>query len=211
MKRYITITMIGLILSSISISAQGNSDSVQTLIGTDNYSSGGFGGFVAKIGSIDGKASWLFGGRGGWVINKTFVLGGGGYGIADFNMHSNNFTPDTSIAFGYGGLELEYLINSNSLLHATALLHIGGGGFTVVRRYQSGMDDWDNNTLYSVGCFVLEPAINAEVNILSWMRLQAGVGYRFVTGIDATIGNKHYTNSTVSGVFGVMMIKFGPY
>ena len=145
------------------------------------------------------------------MINKTFVLGGGGYGYADLNTYTNSSVPDTNIAFGYGGLEMEYLINSNNLIHATVLLHIGAGGFTVMRRYQSGMDDWDNNTLYTASCFVLEPAVNAEVNILPWMRLQAGAGYRFVTGIDATIGNKHYTNSTVSGVFGVMMIKFGPY
>ena len=70
---------------------------------------------------------------------------------------------------------------------------------------------WNNTNLYSTPTFVIEPAANVEVNILKWMRLAVGVGYRMVTGIDANINGRVYDNSTVSGFFGVGTLKFGIY
>ena len=40
--------------------------------------SGGFGAPVWKITQINGETAMLTGGRGGWIINHTFVIGGGG-------------------------------------------------------------------------------------------------------------------------------------
>lgn len=187
-------------------------DPVKTLIPSDNFTSGGFGAPVIKVGSVDGTTGVFAGGRGGWVINRTFVIGGGGYGWTSGMHDLNSFERDTSVAFGYGGLELEYLIASDEVVHATVMTLIGAGGFTVFERYgRSGAMDWDNNNLYSTPTFVIEPAANVEVNILKWMRLAVGVGYRFVTGIDANINGRVYDNSAVSGVFGVGTLKFGIY
>ncbi len=206
----LTLTILASTIASAADSTQ-TQDQMQTLIPTDNYTSGGFGGPVIKVGPVDGSTGIFLGARGGWVINRTFVIGGGGYGFTDMNEFDNATTLDTNIAFGYGGLELEYLISANSIVHGTILAHIGAGGFTVYR-HDGGMgDDWDGNSLYNAACFVFEPQANVEVNILTWLRLTVGAGYRFVTGIDATIGNRRYDNSTVSGFFGVGMLKFGPY
>lgn len=185
-------------------------DPVQTLIPSGELHSGGFGAFVVKVGAIDGQTSVLFGGRGGWVINRTFVIGGGGYGFTDMMYHNQSSVADTGLSFGYGGLELEYLISSSNVVHATIMTLIGAGGLAVMRRSQFGMDN-DYNTVYSTSCFVFEPAVNIEVNILTWLRFGIGGGYRFVTGIDAVVGNKTYDNSTVSGLFGAATLKFGPY
>lgn len=196
--------------TSVSGDSVESASEVQTLIPAGKIESGGFGALVVKVGPVNNNVGVFWGARGGWVINRTFVLGGGGYGFTDA-MYTGKATVDTNIAFGYGGLELEYLIHSNNLLHATIVTLIGAGGFTVFRRYGSSSEEHYGTTLYSAGCFVAEPAVNIELNVLSWMRLQLGVGYRFATGIDATIGATHYGNSTVSGVFGVGAIKFGPY
>ncbi|HLP29374.1 MAG TPA: hypothetical protein VK147_12095 [Candidatus Didemnitutus sp.] len=185
-------------------------DPVQTLIPHGELHSGGFGALVVKVGAIDGQTSVLFGGRGGWVINRTFVIGGGGYGYTDMMHHNQNSIADTGVSFGYGGLELEYLISSSNVVHATVMTLIGAGGLAVMRRYPYGPDN-DYNTIYSTSCFVFEPAVNVEVNILTWLRLGIGGGYRFVTGIDAVVGAKTYDNSTVSGLFGAATLKFGPY
>lgn len=185
-------------------------DPVQTLIPAGEIHSGGFGALVVKVGALDGETAVLFGGRGGWVINRTFVIGGGGYGYTDMMHHYQSSPADTGISFGYGGLELEYLISSSNVVHATVMTLIGAGGLAVMRRSPYG-PDYDYNTLYSTSCFVFEPAVNVEVNILTWLRLGVGGGYRFVTGIDAVVGNKTYDNSTVSGLFGAATIKFGPY
>jgi hypothetical protein len=219
MKR-LSILLAVLAMSCVTMMAQTDTtkkpDPMQTLIGTNEFTSGGFGGPVIKVASIDGQTGVLFGGRGGWVINRTFVLGGGGYGYTDnmWHLYDNGPTKDTGVTFGYGGLELEYLINSNSIVHGVVQTHIGAGGFAVIEREQDSQGntyDWDGRTLYSVATFVFEPSVNVEVNILSWLRLGVGAGYRFVTGIDATIGGKRYDNSTVSGFFGQGIIKFGPY
>jgi hypothetical protein len=39
--------------------------------------SGGFGGPVLKVTSINGENAVLVGGRGGWIINHSFVLAAG--------------------------------------------------------------------------------------------------------------------------------------
>lgn len=223
MKTSTSLLIVGVLCLTVHMSAQSAADStkvdrMETLIPTDDYTSGGFGGPVIKVGPVDGSTGVFFGGRGGWVINRTFVLGGGGYGFTDMNEYHSGSSLDTNInfAFGYGGLELEYLINANSLVHATVLAHIGAGGFTVYRGGGMG-NDWDGDNLYNAACFVFEPAVNAEVNILSWLRLQVGAGYRLVTGIDYTYTDpisgrtRSFDNSTVSGFFGVGMLKFGPY
>lgn len=114
---------------------------------------------MIKVGSVDGTTGVFAGGRGGWVINRTFVIGGG-YGWASGMHNLNAFERDTSVAFGYGGLELEYLIQSDEVVHATIMTLIGAGGFTVFERYGSSSgNDWDNNrNLYNTATFVIEPA-----------------------------------------------------
>ncbi|MCO6466000.1 MAG: hypothetical protein J5I53_05215 [Bradyrhizobiaceae bacterium] len=186
-----------------------DADQVQTLIPGGKIESGGFGALVLKVGEMNNKVALGIGGRGGWVINRTFVLGGGGYAFTDATVF-RQADVDTSLAFSYGGLEMEYLLRSNELVHFTFMSLFGAGAFNVFRMMPHD-DDFRGTSLYTAACFVLEPAVNIEVNILSWLRLSAGVGYRFVTGIDATIGNEHYTNSTVSGFYGSGTIKFGPY
>jgi hypothetical protein len=45
-----------------------------------NVEHGGFGGPVVKFTQIKDEFGVLVGGRGGWIINHSFVLGAGGYG-----------------------------------------------------------------------------------------------------------------------------------
>jgi hypothetical protein len=199
------------------VSAQTSADSaravddVNTLFGSGVITSGGFGGPVLKVGSVDDRTALFVGGRGGWVINRTFVIGGGGYGLIPLHSTGVGTQPDTTIDFGYGGLELEVILASTSVIHGSVLAHVGAGGFSVRRSFQDDMMDDDDRTLYSTAVFVFEPAVNVEVNLLPWLRFAAGGGYRFVSGIDATINGKTYDNSTVSGPFGVATVKFGIY
>jgi hypothetical protein len=140
-------------------------DSFETLVGP-NFSSGGFGAPVLKIGAIDEVASWILGVRGGLVIDKIFVIGGGVYGSPHLRMFSNSQSKaDKSTSLIYGGLELEYLLNSNDLIHATLLVLIGGGNFRVSNGSYSGRPGWDGNALFASGFFVSEPVINVEIII----------------------------------------------
>ncbi|MBN1426023.1 hypothetical protein JXA88_15850, partial [Candidatus Fermentibacteria bacterium] len=46
---------------------------------------GGFGGLVVKFSQLADQTAVFVGGRGGWILNHTFVIGGGGYGLANEN------------------------------------------------------------------------------------------------------------------------------
>ena len=98
-----------------------------TLISGD-IESGGFGAPVIKVTNINGENAVIAGGRGGWIINHSFVLGGGGYGlVTDVNAKVKDLNHQY-VEMGYGGLEIEYIASSNDMIHLSMGLLVGGGG-----------------------------------------------------------------------------------
>ena len=81
------------------------------------------------------------------------------------------------IEFVCFGLELEYILNTNSLVHYSLYTLIGGGAAKYVKDVgpvtQSNEQAGETSFM-----FVLEPAINGELNITNWFRFNAGVSYR---------------------------------
>jgi len=163
-----------------------------TLVSED-FHSGGFGGPVVKFSEIVDEFAVFAGGRGGWIINHTFVIGGGGYGLAN-DIRVGDSLVGRDIEFGYGGLELEYINSSNNLVHFTVYLLIGGGGLS-------------GTVVEDESVFVLEPALNAEMNITKFFRLNAGAGYRFVSAVD----NPGYDDSDFTALYGQVTAKFGAF
>ncbi|KPK55771.1 MAG: hypothetical protein AMS21_13295 [Gemmatimonas sp. SG8_38_2] len=161
----------------------------QTLAG-DGLESGGFGAPVVKFSDVGGEFAVFAGARGGWIIDHTFVLGLGGYGLAS-NIGDDPF--EREVEFGYGGLELEYIKNSDKLVHFTIYALVGGGAVVY-------LDDVVD------GVFVLEPAVNLIVNVTQWFRLGVGGGYRFVEGANSDLSNKE-----LSAPVGVLTFKFGSF
>ena len=177
----------------------------QTLVGNGEMSNGGFGGPVIKYTQIRNEPAVLVGGRGGWIINHTFVIGGGGYGLVN-QIEADYFTNygEPYINFGYGGFELEYIIQSDQLLHFSIYTLIGAGGVNYRDDSQSSWYDWDyNNDEF----FVLEPALNVEVNITSFFRINAGASYRYISGLNYN----NLQNEDFSGFSGVLTMKFGSF
>jgi hypothetical protein len=162
MKRLLTIAIL-LALASPALAQE------RTLI-RGGFASGGFGAPVVKFSQIDGEFALFVGGRGGWIINHTFVLGVGGYGLA--NDIDTNGDGVRDLELGYGGLELEYINSSNNLIHFTAYLLVGGGGLSGTAGNEEAV-------------FVLEPALNGELNVTDYFRLHAGAGYRWVSGVNS--------------------------
>jgi hypothetical protein len=122
MKKFLYAVSISMLML-ISISAQ-----EQTLVRINEIEHGGFGAVVTKFARINNEFGILVGGRGGWIIDHTFVLGAGGYGLA--NQIKGNIPVDglkRNLAFGYGGIEMEYILHSDALLHLTIYSLIGAG------------------------------------------------------------------------------------
>ncbi len=188
----------------------------ETLLGYRNITHGGFGGPVVKFTKVKGEFATLVGGRGGWIINHSFIIGGGGYGLVN-NIRGNKvFLEDANadnpfgrtrrILMGYGGLELEYIYKPYKLLHVSLYTMIGGGGVTqrdTDKDYDDDfIDDEDTDPF-----FIFSPEANVTLNVTRFFRISVNAGYRFTNGVD-----QHDLDDTdFSGFTGGLTFRFGQF
>lgn len=153
----------------------------------------GFGAPIIEFSSIAGDFAVSTGGGGAVLFNQCFFIGG--YGLGSVSMGSQNLTIqvrefDLSVhtysnlrrMFGHGGLWLGYIHNSHKAIHMAVSTKIGGGA---VGYYDFDFNDW-NADLGWDAVFVFTPQVEVELNMLKWMKVNLGVGYRFVSGVDET-------------------------
>jgi hypothetical protein len=175
----------------------------------DNYEKGGFGAPVVKFTWINGQSAFMFGGRGGWIINHSLVLGGGGYGVVSEVDAPEGVLPEQGpldIEFGYGGFEMEYIFRPESLIHFGTYTLIGVGTDNLVKDVGPVTESHQTVSASDL-VFVLEPGVNAELNVITWFRLNAGVSYRLVSGVNQ-VGLK---NSDFSDAAATLTLKFGRF
>ena len=175
----------------------------RTLLGR-RVEHGGFGGPAVKFTEIADQFGVLVGGRGGWIINHSLVLGGGGYGLAntyDFELIQDG--RERHLALGYGGLEIEYVNRWRDVAHFTAGILIGGGGASWYDRHRGDWGIEDTNDAF----FIAEPALNLELNVIHFFRVAIGGSYRFVEDLDLVgLGN-----ADLRGAAGSLTFKFGEF
>jgi hypothetical protein len=180
----------------------------QTLI-KDNSEKRGFGGAVVKYTSVYDQGAVMIGGRGGWIFNHSLVLGGGGYGVVSEVDAPEGVMPEQApldIEFGYGGFEVEYIIHPNSLGHFSLYTLFGAGDIHYVK--DVGPVSKSNQTVgKSDFVFVIEPAVNGELNVTTWFRVNAGVTYRLVTDVE----QEALKSGDFRGVSATLTLKFGRF
>ena len=115
MKNFFILLFTGLLLVTTKSYSQQNDNSA-------------FGAPVIKFTSLVGQSAVLVGGRFGWVINKSIVLGGGIYGL--INTVNTNVTDPISgqnvmLGFNCGGLEFEYIFFHDEPIHASFDMLVG--------------------------------------------------------------------------------------
>ncbi len=215
--RFLVLLMVPLFLGT---AAAGQENRDRTLF-SGEVEFGGFGGPNVMFTEIYGEAAVLVGGRGGWVINQvsdglvthTVVLGGGGCGMVNditapralLDVHGHPMELD----FGYGGFTLEYIYRTTDLVHVGAMALVGAGGVGVHEDTDDdGIgDDGDVNAWEDDAIFVFEPSVAAELNVTPWFRVNAGVSYRIVTGVELS----GLDNGDFGGPSGTLMLKFGDF
>jgi hypothetical protein len=178
-----------------------------------------------KVTSVDDRTATFAGGYGGWVTEGVFLVGGGGYWLA-------NNSSDYSMA--YGGLVLEWLVHTDKRIGFGARTLIGGGTATLGLSYTDvfgpvapvvaggspirfghrdrhgylpGFDPGDltdRSFRVSENFFVAEPQANILLTVTPWMRLNAGVGYRLV-------GGTSLLEDRLNGVSGTIAVQFGGF
>jgi hypothetical protein len=200
-----------------------------SLFGGELTHNGGYGAPEVKFnpGAENGAVFWL-GGRGGWLINRSFSVGGAGYGLIPtesfpVDCFAHPTMKDGKLNAGYGGLYFEYINSSNSTVHFSGNLLIGFGGVS----YYHPNFDWDDNdddygfldgweSHPSSFIVVLEPGIAVDLNVASMFRISAGVGYRFIPNLDMSYkenGETKYLieDNSLNGVSLNLTFKFGKF
>ena len=193
-------TIVFLVISVIALQSFGQE---QTLL-SGKIEHGGYGGPVVKFTSINDKFGVLVGGHGGWIINHSLVIGGGGYGLVN-EVAANTLGPlgEKYVEFGYGGFEIEWVINSDKLVHFSAHTLIGGGSAT----FRTEGEDVTYRNKHSDNFFVLEPGATLDLNVTPWLRFSVGASYRFISGVDSPVS----TNADLSAPAAVAMLRFGKF
>lgn len=147
-----------------------------------------------RVTKINDRTATLVGAYGGWQTDRTFFVGLAGYALAN---------RDRDFEMQYGGALVKWSIGGQQTAGLTPGLFLGVGTATLARP----LSDWgwpqmpgrpDPRRGYGPssmpmmpGAFpirvqdeygIAEPQVNAFWNINRWLRLDAGVGYRFIGG-----------------------------
>jgi hypothetical protein len=161
----------------------------------------------------------LIGAYGGWLSDRTWLLGMGGYWLA-------NNTHDQGMA--YGGLVLQAMAHSDQRIGFAVKGLVGGGEAEVTAPYRdvygtqvpsspdilfghgnrpvrpSHPPPITPNTqlVFHEGFFIAEPQAQLMWNVSSNVRLTFGAGYRIIAGADPV-------NDRLRGPIGSVSVEFG--
>ena len=169
---------------------------------------------------VDDRAATFAGAYGGYLLEQTFLVGAGGYWLAnqdhDFKMAYGGavvgWTFRGDHAFAYGGRVL--IGGGDATLSSTygELLHLPPGtvvGTREVARFGSHHGNpvhpgvaTDTRVIFSDDFFITEPQFNALWRLTDWMRVDVGVSYRLIAGSD-------FMDERLRGLGGTVAVRFG--
>ncbi len=158
----------------------------QVILNPDKIEHGGYLAVVDQLSRINGNFANLTGGKITWIINHSLSLGAEGYGLT-YPTDREKFTgktydgTDKRINFGFGGGVIEYFFWPDSIITLSPGIMAGGGG---VEWYNPEIETGDENKSATDSFFVLMPELNVYLNVTEYIRIGAGVSYRYVKGID---------------------------
>jgi len=173
----------------------------ETLI-SGKVESGGFGGPALKFTHLNGEFGLFMGGRGGWIINHSFSLGGGWYFLSN-EVKANPPNEDLDLRMNYGGLILEYIFQPQKITHFSVSVLFGVGGVSLYDRSGGNGVPEDNSTSY----FVAEPGFSFIVNVANNFRIDLGASYRYINGVDLVGINEE----NLRGISANLTLKFGEF
>ncbi len=176
MKKYLLV----LLLTPLSVFAQNSGGANAIFSGNSDLK--GFGSYEMKLTQIADATSLFIGASGGVTVNKTFMFGIAGYGLAaspDIESINSNYRLNG----GYGGLLLGFNIFPREVVHLSFPIVIGVGSMYLTDPYFfSGTSDSDL-TIEKSGFMVIEPGANLEFNVTRFFHLGMGASYRYVQGL----------------------------
>lgn len=189
----ILLSFVFLILSNTSKAQKdGEYQEYQSLFG-NNISHGGYGGLSIGYTKIGADNALYSGFKGAWIVGHGIGIGIAGNGIV--TELAADLIPNQEYSFisaGYGGLLLEPILFGLKPVHISMPIIIGTGA--VVFDYGNYNEMSYNDALWRQ-FFVVEPALEIEMNVTRFFRMAVGASYRFTsdTDLDVTVLNETYS------------------
>jgi len=187
MKKLICLTLLLSFFAGMNLLfAQVEGDTTQYLL-TEKTVLSGFGGPFVEFSSLNKQFAVCLGGGAAMIINQTLFIGGYFEGIV-----TNHYMKDIDttivqadkpkIAFEHGGIWLGYVYKPKKAIHGGLSMKLGWGEIDLKEGEGNPYSDYD----YRDRIFPIQPQAEMEFNMTDWFKINVGVGYRIVTGIDAT-------------------------
>jgi len=180
---------------------------LNTLLRSDTH----YGFFLSTAGQytrLKGEDALGMSARVGVSIDRVFAVGLGGTvlsnapGYERYRLDVTAPTPERNyLAAGYGGLYLEPMVSAGKAVHLTFPVLIGGGSAT--------NDDHPLGAGYRSfhydEFFIVEPGVLAEVNLLKYVAVGAGLTYRYTSGLRLP----DTSSTALNGLSGGLTLKIG--
>jgi len=186
---------------------------IKSILSKDNEIQG-FGGIDGKLGDIRGDRTLFLGAYGGVIVNRSFLFGVAAYGLASqpgfegFVPSANQF-KELKRYGGYGGLLIGATVFGREVVHLSMPVLLGAGNLEISDDSFFGPQVGSSNdfTIERSAFFIVEPGLQLEFNITSYLRLAAGANYRWVTGLEL----ENATDNDLSGWGGVLSVRVGRF
>ena len=176
-----------------------------------------------RFGHVNGRDAYFMGAYGGWMFDKSILVGGGGYWLTN---------RDHDYEMQYGGAVVEWLSHATQRIGFGTRALIGGGTATLTRPYgevfgpppPNGVWPGDDShfghghgprpmpgripiasttpVVVWGDYFIFEPQANLLIAITPWLRVNAGVGYRAIAGAGEL-------NDHLRGASGTLALQIG--
>jgi len=218
MKKIKTILFLSVLFLSGSLLAQDDYSPQYLFSGQGKTSISGFGGPFVEFSGIQKEFAVSVGGGGAVIFNQTFYIGGYGEGLTTshyrYDLSDVVNIAQPKISFGHGGFWLGYIHDSFKAIHFGFSSKLGWGSISLYDAYYNyePRDYWAKDAV-----FVAIPQVEVEMNLTPWFKINVGVGYRAVAGIDKTYsdseGNLHnyFDASDYNSAQGTISFLFGGF
>jgi hypothetical protein len=147
----------------------------------------------------------MFGGRGGWNVTPSLLLGGGGNGTMTEVDARDGAVPDApgplDVKFESFGFDLEYAVRPTAPTHLTLSALFGGAAAHYMR---DKTDEQHGETDFML---LLEPAAGVERRVTDWLHLNLAVSYRLVSGVE----QPGLEDGDFIGAAAALAVKFGRF
>ena len=215
MKKLIFLILIVNLFTGLNqLIAQGEGDTTKYLLSEKTVISG-FGSPFVEFSSVNNQFAVCLGGGGAMMINQTFFLGGYFEGILtnhyreDLQLIVDDENP--KISFEHGGIWLGYIYKHQKAVHGGLSMKLGWGEIDL-KDGEGGNPESEFD--YRDRIFLIQPQAELELNLTDWFKVNVGLGYRIVTGIDATYEEtgkmvNFYENRDFNSPIGTVTLIFG--